>query len=55
MIFKRSCLFYRTFIIEKQPPQVLKIQTKFGVAVRYGNDNYIKINKITKHKPICMS
>ncbi|XP_020612808.1 signal transducer and activator of transcription 5B-like isoform X3 [Orbicella faveolata] len=25
----------RTFIIEKQPPQVLKIQTKFGVAVRH--------------------
>lgn len=25
----------RTFITEKQPPQVLKIQTKFGVAVRH--------------------
>lgn len=25
----------KTFIIEKQPPQVLKIQTKFGVAVRH--------------------
>ena len=34
------CLFCRTFIIEKQPPQVLKIQTKFGVAVRYGNNKY---------------
>lgn len=25
----------KTFIIEKQPPQVLKIQTKFGVVVRH--------------------
>lgn len=26
---------YRTFIVERQPPQVLKKETKFGVVIRY--------------------
>jgi len=26
--------FLRTFIIERQPPQVLKKETKFGVVIR---------------------
>lgn len=33
-LFYTYFLYHRTFIIEKQPPQVLKIQTKFGVVVR---------------------
>lgn len=27
-------LFYRSFIVDKQPPQVLKTQTKFQASVR---------------------
>lgn len=33
-IFSLSPLLFSTFIIEKQPPQVLKTQTKFAATVR---------------------
>ena len=30
----RMCIFPRSFIVDKQPPQVLKTQTKFQASVR---------------------
>ena len=32
---------YRTFIVERQPPQVLKKETKFGVVIRYETKHYV--------------
>lgn len=34
IIFFSFCCVHSTFIIEKQPPQVLKTQTKFAATVR---------------------
>lgn len=42
-------LFARTFVIEKQPPQVLKKETKFGVVIRLVKS--LLLNKFTGQEP----